>query len=166
MVSVDVFINEALGFTKRHKDLNDVHKERGTKGRRNNVANYYTEYHVVIENLSLQEYDWLETLKIENLAPELPEPDMIGFSWELICKPNSLTFWLRGHDMIENACVFLQMFLRKFRPAEVIKFEWAEFCSKPRVDGFGGGAAIVSARDYVCRNTSDILRDLEKELVA
>jgi hypothetical protein len=46
-------------------------------------------------------------------------------------------------DAIE---IVMREFLIKFRPTEAIVITWAEVCSKPRTDHFGGGALIVTAQ--------------------
>lgn len=46
---------------------------------------------------------------------------------------------------IDNAVAIFQTFLKKFRPDDYFKIEWAETCSKPRSGEFGGGAVFVTA---------------------
>jgi len=41
----------------------------------------------------------------------------------------------------------LQEYLQKFDPQGFISVTWADFCSKLRVDEFGGGAAAITAKE-------------------
>jgi hypothetical protein len=45
----------------------------------------------------------------------------------------------------ENAAAIIQAYLRKFDPEGCSGFEWANYCSKPRPDEFGGGAVFITA---------------------
>ena len=67
--------------------------------------------------------------------------------------------WLHSSDGgIDAACAFLQHLLRKFDPAAQVTFEWANDCSKPRIDAYGGGAAIITARKIKTMSTCQWLR--------
>lgn len=54
---------------------------------------------------------------------------------------------------IDAVCAFIQHLLRKFDPQRCVTFEWSHDCSKPRVDAFGGGAAIVTAQEIKTLST-------------
>ena len=47
---------------------------------------------------------------------------------------------------MDAVCAFIQHLLQKFDPRGRVAFEWSNDCSKPRVDAYGGGAALVTAR--------------------
>jgi hypothetical protein len=59
---------------------------------------------------------------------------------------------------IDAACAFIQHLLQQFDPKGCVTFEWAHDCTKPRLDAFGGGAAIVTAHEIKTMNTADWLR--------
>jgi len=42
---------------------------------------------------------------------------------------------------------FVQHLLDKFGIEESVGFEWAHTCSKPCLDAYGGGAAIITATE-------------------
>jgi len=48
---------------------------------------------------------------------------------------------------LEGLIEFLQEYLQKFDPQGFISVTWADFCSKLRVDEFGGGAAAITAKE-------------------
>jgi hypothetical protein len=49
-------------------------------------------------------------------------------------------------------------------PLLFVTFEWANTCSKPRTDGFGGGAAIVSMSEIEMMSTDMWLMGAEERL--
>ena len=68
--------------------------------------------------------------------------------------------WLHSSNGgIDAVCAFLQHLLQKFDPTAQVSFEWAHDCSNPRVDAYGGGAAIVTAKEIRTMNTGQWLRE-------
>ena len=68
--------------------------------------------------------------------------------------------WLHSSDGgIDAVCAFLQHLLQKFDPAGQVTFEWSHDCSKPRVDAYGGGAAIITAKKIKTMSTCQWLRE-------
>ncbi len=67
--------------------------------------------------------------------------------------------WLHSQNGgVDPVCALLQHLLKKFDPAGVVTFEWSHDCSKPRVDAYGGGAAVVTARKIKTMSTSQWLQ--------
>jgi hypothetical protein len=54
---------------------------------------------------------------------------------------------------IDAVCAFIQHLLQEFDPAGHATLEWSNDCSKPRVDAFGGGAALITAHKVKTINT-------------
>ncbi len=66
--------------------------------------------------------------------------------------------WLHSSDGgIDAVCAFLQHLLQKFDPTGHVALEWSNDCSKPRIDAFGGGAALITARKIKTINTGEWL---------
>jgi hypothetical protein len=66
--------------------------------------------------------------------------------------------WLHSSSGgIDAVCAFIQHLLQRFDPAGHATLEWSNDCSKPRVDAFGGGAAIITARNIKTINTGEWL---------
>lgn len=71
---------------------------------------------------------------------------------------NRYGIWLHsGSGGIEAACEFIQHLQRKFKLPDVVSFEWSFDCTKPRVDAYGGGAAIITARRIISMTTAEWL---------
>ncbi len=67
--------------------------------------------------------------------------------------------WLHSdYGGIDALCAFIQHLLEKFDPQGRVAFEWSNDCSKPRIDAYGGGAALITAKEIKTMNTSDWLR--------
>ena len=66
--------------------------------------------------------------------------------------------WLHSSDGgIDAACAFIQHLLHRFAPGDHVTLEWSNDCSKPRVDAFGGGAALITARKIKSISTGEWL---------
>jgi hypothetical protein len=66
--------------------------------------------------------------------------------------------WLHSSNGgIDAICAFIQHLLQRFAPGEHVTLEWSNDCSKPRVDAFGGGAALITARKIKTINTGEWL---------
>src|SRR5207253_1151360 len=66
--------------------------------------------------------------------------------------------WLHSSSGgIDAVCAFIQHLLQRFAPGDHVTLEWSNDCSKPRVDAFGGGAAIITARKIKTINTGEWL---------
>jgi len=81
------------------------------------------------------------------------------------------SLWLYSEDGgIDAVCAFIQHLLQKFDPQGRVTFEWSNDCSKPRVDAYGGGAALVTAGEIKTMNTAEWLHaqtvNVVPELVA
>ena len=89
--------------------------------------------------------DVLETWSFDTEAETSPEEKRYGL-------------WLHSSDGgIDAACAFIQHLLGKFQPVGSVSFEWSCDCSKPRVDAYGGGAAVITARKIKTMNTREWL---------
>ncbi len=67
--------------------------------------------------------------------------------------------WLHSeYGGIDAVCAFIQHLLQKFDPKGQVSFEWSHDCSKPRPDAYGGGAAIITAREIKSMSTAQWLQ--------
>ena len=60
---------------------------------------------------------------------------------------------------IDAVCVFVQHLLQKFNPTGCVTFEWSHDCSKPRTDAYGGGAAVITAKEIKTLSTAEWWRE-------
>jgi hypothetical protein len=78
--------------------------------------------------------------------------------WQFELEADDDGLWLHSESGgIDAVCAFVQHLLEKFNPSGRITFEWSHDCSKPRVDAYGGGAAIITATEIKTMNTADWL---------
>lgn len=66
--------------------------------------------------------------------------------WSFEVDRNEKGIWIHSDGSgADAACDFVQHLLAKFGIKEPVSFEWANTCSKPRLDAYGGGAVIITA---------------------
>lgn len=71
---------------------------------------------------------------------------------------NGRGLWLHSSDGgIDAVCAFIQHLLGRFAPEGHVTLEWSNDCSKPRVDAFGGGAALITAEKITSISTGEWL---------
>ena len=85
------------------------------------------------------------------LHPDAMGLESLGFDFLLvddgihICHDESID--------VESAIAFTQAVLATFDLESQVRFEWAETCSAPRAEAFGGGAAIITKDGAEWMNT-------------
>ena len=135
------------------------------------MADYFTNFSVVLTlvNETEQAYalDLAHKASLAQQGDELPADfpkalaDLIE-NWQFETEAdNSGTrkgLWLHStYGGVDAVCAFIQHLLQKFDPKGRVTFEWSHDCSKPRVDAYGGGAAVISAKEIKTMSTADWL---------
>lgn len=97
--------------------------------------------------------------------------DWPGFEWEFCLDEGHeeephLWSYCSDNGNLDVLFAIVQGFLSKFRPDDTFSVEWSYTCSKPRLDAYGGGAALVTATDIHTINTGEWLESKRKELAA
>jgi len=124
------------------------------------MANNYTQFSEVLEELTEEEMAWLQaTLEDQDDEeryrflqgnPEVDFDNMgdcLGFDYELGKQEKRL--YITGEEDGEplHVATLVQQFLQKFRPTDCWWMTWAATCSKMRVGEFSGGAIFVTANE-------------------
>jgi hypothetical protein len=145
------------------------------------MADYYTQISMQIENMTPEEITWFEQkLDSEMLTDEEYLQYREGYTDDLDEKENWPPFraaihandravWFTddaGDIDIEALCALLCDFLRDWRPHQCICLEWANTCSKPRLDSFTGGAAFITHNTVEYHSTYDWLAKQEDDFDA
>jgi len=118
------------------------------------MANNYLQFSFAIDDISDEEREWLDAEDQTNRHSE----ESIDLDIRVVDSVAYFTAEESGD--VEGTAQIVELFLKKFRKKDHVIFEWAETCSKPRPDQFGGGAAIVTADGWTSKNT----RQLHSEL--
>lgn len=67
---------------------------------------------------------------------------------------NEPRLWLHSSNGgIDAVCAFIQHLLQKFALPDMVSFQWSHDCTKPKTDAYGGGAAIVTAKEIKTMST-------------
>jgi hypothetical protein len=130
------------------------------------MADYFTNFSLAFKLADIKGHQYAVDLanQASNYrANDDPVPN--GFPTELVDMLEDWSFetkvdedgvWLHSQSGgIDAACAFIQHLLRKFDPQSCVTFEWSHDCTKPRLDAYGGGAAIITAHEIKTMNTSD-----------
>jgi hypothetical protein len=110
------------------------------------MANNYTLFSEVLPNLTDEEAQWLK----EQLETGLEDSGVLH-QFDTDDEPDGWGryLWLYADESadLEQVAIFVQKFLRQFRPDQYWSLTFATTCSKPRVGEFSGGALFVTAND-------------------
>lgn len=141
------------------------------------MANNYAQFSESINELSEEEADWMNKAlraKPEELCNILgldftstvDIEDWPCFAWQLdYAHPTDL--WLHddaGEFATYHLILFVQAFLRKFRPKDVFTMTVATTCSAPRLREFGGWWLAISMTNLKGGNTRDAVIEAAKLL--
>ena len=133
------------------------------------MADYFTCFSVVLklQDIPQQEYAVDLAAKVsrhrfedEPLCSDFP-PGLVDVleDWNFETEKENDGIWLHSDSGgIDAVCAFIQHLLQKFDPSGRVSFEWSNDCSKPRVDAYGGGAAIITAGKIKSMSTDQWLR--------
>jgi len=140
------------------------------------MANYYTNFSLVITLKDTAEQQY--ALELASKAArhfwdegEQPSPTDVPEEfvnlledWSFHVEPDNDTgIWVHSDSGgIDAACAFIQHLLKKFNLEKRLSFEWSNDCSQPRVDAYGGGAAIITAEKILTMSTSQWLEQQTK----
>ena len=104
------------------------------------MADTYTQFVVSVDGVSTTGKAWAEqTHPALRFYPEKEAGD-----------PSQTWTMQTNSDLspdLDELIDFAQAYLQECDPAGVVTVEWANSCSKMRPDGFGGGAAVVTATE-------------------
>ncbi len=139
------------------------------------MADYFTKFSVLVPlpDVRAREY----ALNLAAQAADLrhgEEPVVLTADlsdaledWSFETDEQKEGLWLHSESGgVEAACAFIRHLLQQFDPAGRVTFEWSHDCSQPRVDAYGGGAAIVTARNIATLSTSTWLMARERRTAA
>lgn len=96
-------------------------------------------------------------------------PDQAGdwgywdFEMQVITVPKGGgSLWIHAWESFDTttAAEICRAFLARFEPKGCIVFEWANSCSKPRLDAYGGGGCCVTAEGAEWTSTWRAVSDL------
>jgi hypothetical protein len=116
------------------------------------MANNYLEFSTAIKDLTEEERKWCED-ELEKLEEEHDKSledfgdGVMHFEYSFERGDTMLWFHVCESGDPMNVADFISSFLERWRPDQCHSFAWAEYCSKPRLDEFGGGAAFITAKE-------------------
>ena len=134
------------------------------------MANNYQQHSFMIDKLTPTVVTWLESKFDEiNKGNENDEGEYVDIgSTEIERRDDGADLWLYAEEHADLDCLvdFLQDFLKENRPDSYLGFEWANTCSKMRLDSFSGGAVFITADKTDWVSTYDFLETNRKAFEA
>lgn len=140
------------------------------------MADNYSQFSEVIENLTDEEIVWLKEIPNGYIDDDITVGDVKEFfgltqehaehygvedgfrfpHFDMKLNEDDRTLWLTDDgEWVNNDHLLLivQKFIQKFRPDYIFKMTGAETCSKHRIGEFGGFWMVVSKDDFMASNT-------------
>lgn len=140
------------------------------------MANNYLEFSEVIDNLTDEEIVWWrsEILRIHEIQEKIEsgeieddlDDDSLCFEFELDASRRRV--WFHPDESGNPGAVadVVHRFLKETGRKDCFWLNWAEYCSKPRIGEFGGGAIFVTAKGVEWHTTGDWIQEKRNEFVA
>lgn len=126
------------------------------------MADYFTYFSFIIK---LPDHAKTYALDLARKPKEKPAhfpADLIPAleDWHFDTEADKAGIWLHSDSGgIDAVCLFVQHLLKKFNLSGAVTFEWSYDCSKPRIDAYGGGAAIITASEIKTMSTHQWLEE-------
>lgn len=111
------------------------------------MADYYTQFSLLLGGIPEEDYPFFRELsdRIEKFNnPEYEGDEELCFDFELLEEEGSA--WFHSDDgEPSHVAAEVQKYLQVRGQETSVEFYWANTCSKPRPDGFSGGACLITA---------------------
>lgn len=142
------------------------------------MAEYFTHFSFKLELPSEEAIDyavnlateadtlrWLPDDERKTEGAEFPK-DLTNFvdNWSFEVNKEEAGIWIHSVEGgIDAACEFVQHLLVRFAITGPISFEWANSCSKPCTDAYGGGAVVITQKRIKAMTTCDwVFKQVER----
>jgi len=131
------------------------------------LANNYTSFSALIPTKTVEERDFVYSF-IGSKEPPDPLPDdwddMQEYAACEVLTQDDGSIWIHGEesgdlDRIADAVSEWQL---KFDIQEPWSLQWADTCSKPRLDEFGGGAVFIHKGEIEFMSTYSWVAEMEE----
>ena len=111
------------------------------------MSDYFTQFSCIFDVGSAENASRAHLIR-EDLAEQLEENEnaSIGFDMDHDCDPKTGALWIYsddGNGDPEHVISFVKLCAEAFNLQGRWGFVWGLTCSKPRLDGFGGGAQLI-----------------------
>ncbi len=125
------------------------------------MADYFTQFSCIFDVGSAENAHRAEAIREEYAADvERDEGSTLGFEMQIERSLGAGALWLSSDEQgePEHVIEFVLRCAKALNLAGVWGFTWSHSCSKPRIDGFGGGAHVLdlgagrSLADIDCSN--------------
>lgn len=111
------------------------------------MADYFTHFSCLLDTgdpgKAARAMDIFARLRAEDEDAE--EPRFSGFDVQLVDQPGSSALWIHDddHGDVESVIAFVLRLAEDLDLSGLWGFTYADTCSRPRIDAFGGGAHVI-----------------------
>lgn len=128
------------------------------------MANYYTDFSFKLPFPQTTDERLSKFLMSYSNCHHEEPGSFPGFEVEVVNEKHDKTIYVFSDDGcgdLEEVSEFVRDFIEEFYPGErkAVVITWAEYCSKPRTDSFGGGALIVTEEGIVDQVIPDLVAE-------
>lgn len=113
-----------------------------------------------IESVRDEQHNPVDTDEFFAVLPEDPE----FYSYGVEVDEDGLWFHDEESGSIDDLIPFVQAYLAKFDPKGSVGAEWADVCSRPIIDSFGGGGILITATGYTSMHSGQWIYEQTKPL--
>lgn len=87
-------------------------------------------------------------------------------AWQFEMEDQDEGLWFHHDESgnVDNVGAFVSHLLKKLPDNKRVVFEWACDCSRPVLDGYGGGACVVTKDQIKILGTGDLIQKMLNEL--
>jgi hypothetical protein len=133
------------------------------------MSNDYVLFCAEIPKLSPTEEDWLRTewgsWRVQDAELDDPKCSGIDVSFDGLSTDRTFSIYSEESGKPETAADFLQLFLDRFRPKEVLSFEYVFTNDSGCPEGYGGGAVVLSAARAEWLSTRTWVEEMTKNVL-
>jgi hypothetical protein len=122
------------------------------------MADYYTNFSEVIEELSFEEIDWVRK-NLKTYTQDEEHDEWIGGFQSILEGDRTLWIYSEGEGSPTAVCAFVQAFLQAFPKRPPFTMQWSLDCSRPSPGAYGGGAAVVTKDETKIMTTQQWIQD-------
>ena len=113
------------------------------------MADYFTQFSAMLTTESHEKALQVHALFNQFVEERLNEDESVGFTVEV--QNNDLYISdTDANGSPDDVISFFENFAPKLALTGYFGFEWANTCSKPRLDAFGGGACVINLATGEC----------------
>jgi hypothetical protein len=109
---------------------------------------------------TIDDEEIVELLGRQGITEKISDPDTWpAFNWDYT--GDEVFIYAEEEFNLDHVRIFMQAFLKRFRPGSSFIMTWADYCSRNLSGAFGGGAALITAEECIVKTTQAFRNEWE-----